>query len=463
MTFQVTVGPKTRDHPYFGQGSTFGFLINGVSGAPLTLQRGQTYTFNIQTPGHPFYITTSSTGNQGGIGDIGAFPPTQRGTVKWTIPSDLEWHLYYQCTVHPNMGSQITLSNLNTKKNLQETSRNNIQLETIIEGLTSPVAMASSSQDPNGLYIAEQTGLIYRYDEMTHDLEIYADLREHLVTLRPDYDERGLLGVVFSPDGSYLYAFLSMKDNRNVVLEINVNTKDASTILTIPTTEKFHNGGGLAFGPDNSLYIGIGDGGPQADPYNKAQNDRDIHGKIHRYDPRTSNTTIYAKGIRNPWGLSFDDRGRFFLADVGYNSREEINIVTPGFNGGWNYREGTMLTPWSSNKSKLPYDKPIYEYAHPTEGNTPGIDMAPESAVQKGTSAVIGGYYLDNIGYVFGDYSGNISIVQEHQGKWSRVHSQTIPDFVKAFGKKGHDIYVLTSEESGPSGNSGKVSRLVFS
>ena len=112
--FNVTVTTKTSAHPYFGVGSTLGYVVNGVEGAALSLTRGTTYTFGIDTPGHPFYLTTDATGGPTGLagewtsGVTGS--RTEVGLLTFTPGSDAPSLLYYQCAVHTNMGWKITIT-----------------------------------------------------------------------------------------------------------------------------------------------------------------------------------------------------------------------------------------------------------------------------------------------------------------------------------------------------------------
>ncbi len=110
--FSVTVQSKTAAHPYFGQGSALGFVVNGTEGEELTLTRGTSYTFSIDTPGHPFYISTDATGGPGAPGEVTdgvSDSQVESGTLVFT-PSDAHPELlYYQCALHPNMGWRINI------------------------------------------------------------------------------------------------------------------------------------------------------------------------------------------------------------------------------------------------------------------------------------------------------------------------------------------------------------------
>ena len=123
-----------------------------------------------------------------------------------------------------------------------------------------------------------------------------------------------------------------------------------------------HNGGQVTFGPDGYLYVGLGDGGSGGDPRGHGQNLRTLLGTILRIDVSALDETgsyavppdnpfvgvqgarpeIWAYGLRNPWRFSFDrETGDLWTGDVGQNKLEEIDIIKPGANYGWNIMEGT--------------------------------------------------------------------------------------------------------------------------
>lgn len=77
-----------------------------------------------------------------------------------------------------------------------------VALEQIADGaLTAPVALAAPDDESGRRFFADQIGLIYVIGEDdTMMSEPFLDLRDRMVTLNPDYDERGLLGLAFHPD-----------------------------------------------------------------------------------------------------------------------------------------------------------------------------------------------------------------------------------------------------------------------
>ncbi len=112
QTFQVRVAEKTQAHPFFGQGSSFGYVIDGISGGTLELSVGNTYRFDIDTPGHPFYLTTDPVGGAGAPGSLmGGKAPIDKGIFVFTVPNDFPSSAYYQCAVHQSMGGRVKLIN----------------------------------------------------------------------------------------------------------------------------------------------------------------------------------------------------------------------------------------------------------------------------------------------------------------------------------------------------------------
>jgi hypothetical protein len=191
-------------------------------------------------------------------------------------------------------------------------------------------------------------------------------------------------------------------------------------ILRVPHPRSNHNGGWIGFGPDDFLYIAIGDGGGSGDPDNNGQNPATLLGKILRIDPGRDGfpaddardydippdnpfasgggaPEVFAFGLRNPFRNSFDPAtGNLWIGDVGQNAVEEVDLLRPGDGGanfGWPIMEGTSPYRGGSTAGLTP---PVAEYVHGAgtrQGNT-----------------VIGGYvYRGNVQslqglYVFADF-----------------------------------------------------------
>lgn len=108
-SFVVTSAEKDNTHPFYGQGSKIGLLVDGVQGKALALTRGVEYTFNVNTgPQHDFYFSTSSVGQGASTltdGVAGQF--TYRGAVTIAPGVSTPDVIYYQCRNHRNMGGKI--------------------------------------------------------------------------------------------------------------------------------------------------------------------------------------------------------------------------------------------------------------------------------------------------------------------------------------------------------------------
>lgn len=111
--FNVTSVNKDKTHPYFGQGDSMGFAVNGVQGKVLELVRGKTYTFNVDTGVmHDFYIAAKPVGwgkaamTAGVQGNY-----TYKGVVTFTPNADTPDVVYYVCRNHKFMGGEIRIVN----------------------------------------------------------------------------------------------------------------------------------------------------------------------------------------------------------------------------------------------------------------------------------------------------------------------------------------------------------------
>jgi hypothetical protein len=273
--------------------------------------------------------------------------------------------------------------------------------------------------------------------------------------------EQGLLGMAFAPGFANGNGFVYVdyvgnngttqgetRVDRFTVSNGSVVAGSRANILTFAQNvagQTNHKGGWIGFGPDNFLYIATGDGGSANDPMSNAQNNTVLLGKMLRIIPNTGpgggyqipatnpfigNTQgfrleIYANGLRNPFRNRFDRAtGNLYIADVGQGTREEINFVAAGNNGGqnfgWRRYEGTILTPGISDTTPTAAQVtfPIYDYPH-TNGNA----AITGGYVYRGGDILDHGQSLDGT-YIFGDYvSGRVYSF--------RFNGSTISDFME--------------------------------
>jgi glucose/arabinose dehydrogenase len=214
----------------------------------------------------------------------------------------------------------------------------------------------------------------------------YADTTNMLP--QPDF-LRAESGTNASPTGSASAIARSLKEGLSnpvnythdtVLFEWTAKTPGAATYDGGPPRELFrmrqpfanHNAGHMAFNPNSApgspdfglLYIGVADGGSGGDPLNMSQNLGSAFGKVFRINPLGNNSgnkkygipagnpfihvpgalpEIYAYGVRNPQRFAWDAKnGNLFLSDIGQNIVEEVSLVTPGANLGWNIWEGSF-------------------------------------------------------------------------------------------------------------------------
>lgn len=400
----------------------------------------------------------------------------------------------------------------------------NLELTTIANGFTAPVAgaIAPIKELSNLMFIADQIGLIWSVDLNSGDKTQFIDLQSRTVKLGAfspgGYDERGLLGLAFHPnykENGLLYVFTSeavsgnadfstldnskKANHQSVVLEltienpsdINGNTaiKNQRELLRIDQPQYNHNGGSLVFDSNNLLYIGIGDGGKSDDQgpgHSENGNGDDLSnplGSILRIDPLGNNSTnkhygipsnnpftdnpnaldeIFAYGLRNPWKMSFDSYGNLYVADVGQNHIEEINVVVKGGHYGWPIREGTF---WFDNNksgrgfvsrqapqklSKQAYNDPLLQYDH-----------------DEGVS-VTGGYVYEGASikalknnYIFADFRGRI-FIGDTKNKKITVSNITPEILLFSFAlDQAGEIYVMGNKDANTKGQTGKLYKLV--
>lgn len=232
------------------------------------------------------------------------------------------------------------------------------QLEQVASGLRQPVVIANASDAR--LFVVEQAGII----RVIVDGQLLQDPFLEIVDRVASGGERGLLGLAFPVDhatSGRFYVYYTDRQGDTVVSRFttgpDANRADPGSETILLTQEQpfsNHNGGQLAFGPDGYLYIGLGDGGSGGDPEGNGQNLDTFLGKLLRIDVAGEGYTvpsdnpfigvsgarpeIWAYGLRNPWRFGFDRvTGDLYIADVGQNAFEEVNMQPAASSGGENY------------------------------------------------------------------------------------------------------------------------------
>jgi glucose/arabinose dehydrogenase len=337
-----------------------------------------------------------------------------------------------------------------------------IQLVPVVSGLSAPLFAGHAGDGSNRLFIVERAGVIKVLQPGASAPTVFLDIRSRITA---SGGEQGLLGLAFHPlhesNGRFFVFYTRLGDGTLVIAEYgltanrNVADPDEAVLLTIPHPGfTNHNGGMLAFGPDDFLYIGVGDGGGSNDPSGNAQNVNTLLGKLLRIDvdapagggPYSSPATnpfvgttngedeIFAYGLRNPWRFSFDrDSGQLWLADVGQGAFEEVDSpVVNGGNYGWDLFEGFACTSADQedcDTTGLIF--PVFDYSH-----------------SGGRCSITGGYVyrgaqgaLPGGTYVYGDFcSGEIF-------GWNGSSQSVLQDttlMVSSFGEdEAGELYVV--------------------
>ncbi|MFO1458742.1 MAG: PQQ-dependent sugar dehydrogenase [Verrucomicrobiota bacterium] len=407
-----------------------------------------------------------------------------------------------------------------------------IALKPVASGLTSPLTVVSI---PNGeALIVDQPGFLW---VLQRDGTLRTDpalvLTNRMAALRHGaFDERGLLDVVLHPQfprNRRIFVTYSAPRRETAPADWDSTLRVAEFLLPAegairvdPASEKIlleidkpyanHNSGRLAFGPDGFLYIGVGDGGNAHDQGRRpesgnGQNLRTHLGKVLRVDinapaggkpygipldnpfadGREALPEIYAYGLRNPWGLSFDRGGthELFAADVGQDLLEEVDILRKGGNYGWSLREGfdgfSAKTPKNSPTNSPttgargePLLDPILHYRHAS------LKKDPEA---QGVSIIGGHVYrgkaipgLDGR-YVFGDWSRNWGLPQglilvatrpaDGGARWTVERAQVVEPgdfaaYITGFSQDADgELYVLTNGSNGLTPGKGRVWKMV--
>jgi glucose/arabinose dehydrogenase len=270
----------------------------------------------------------------------------------------------------------------------------NISIGTVVaSGLNHPVALAHPGDASRRLFVVEQAGRIRIIQNGALLPAPFLDIAGRVLS----GGERGLLGLAFPPGyetkGHFYVDYTRQPDGATVIARYTAsgNLADPNSeqpLLTIPQPFANHNGGQLAFGPnDGFLYIAMGDGGSAGDPNDNAQNLNSLLGKILRIDvesgtapyaippsnPFASSATargeIWDFGLRNPWRFSFDRaNGDLYIGDVGQNAFEEIDFEASsspgGLNFGWRCKEGLHDFNFTGNCPSSTLVDPIAEYGH---------------------------------------------------------------------------------------------------
>ena len=264
------------------------------------------------------------------------------------------------------------------------------EAERVFLGLSSPVDLQAVPGDTSRVFIVEQTGRI----RIAKNGVLLARPFLDVTALVSGDSEQGLLGLAFHPqyatNGRFFIHYTDLAgDTRLAAYQVSSDPDSANPaetpILSVDQPYTNHNGGQIAFGPDDYLYLALGDGGSGGDPQGNGQSLATLLGKILRIDvdgaapyaippsnpfvgQAGARGEIWSYGLRNPWRFSFDSStGAMWIGDVGQEEWEEINLepaATGGRNYGWKRMEGNHCYPPGSSCDMTGLTLPVLEYSH---------------------------------------------------------------------------------------------------
>ncbi len=380
-----------------------------------------------------------------------------------------------------------------------------------------PVCMVTPPGETNRLFVVERGGDIAVITNLAApERTVFLNISNKVTYV----GEGGLLSLVFHPGyatNGYFYVWYYGPDStsqgtgtHDILARYQVSATNAN--FAAPNTEvKFirqyddnqeHNGGDMHFGPqDGYLYLALGDEGQQYSADNNDQRiDKNFYSALMRIDvdqrpgnlppnahpaattnylvpadnpfvgatnfddlpvnPANVRTEFWAVGFRHPWRWNFDEPSRLlYLADVGQDTQEEIDIVVKGGNYGWAYREGLIPGPKAAPLGFTSID-PIMVYTH-------GLSTNQGYAIIGGL--VYRGTELSQLtgNYVFGDnVSGNLWAIKydgTNVSNWQLLLSTAVGLSTFGTDPRNGDILVATRDVEGGSNFVQPLRRLVYS
>ena len=321
-------------------------------------------------------------------------------------------------------------------------------LHLLVEDLPLPVSVTPLGDGSGRLLVVSLLGRVWLLDDHTLRPEPFLDLAAR-VTGR--LGEQGLFTVALEPGPvatereRRIVAIFTEEGSGDLLVAAYPLTSDLRSadhtreteILRVEMPEPFHHGGQVAFGPDGMLYISVGSGEISSERLHArpapTQDLTRLLGKLLRLDlsadpylvpsdnPYTAandpaaaalgaRPEIWASGLRNPWKFVFGPDGELYVADVGADRWEEINLVERAGNYGWPAREGRECfrlpdaAAYADPDCENPrFIEPLVAYAH--------LRMDPQGGQTVTGGAVAADPQLPELAgrYVYGDFgSGRV-------------------------------------------------------
>lgn len=368
-----------------------------------------------------------------------------------------------------------------------------------LTGLDQPVGLVVDPSDARRQFVIEKRGRIRVVENGALREEPLLDITGQVASS----GEQGLLGMAVDPrfasTGRVWINFTRASDGATVIaryarmpaaplrldaasrLDLQFSTQPDQRFIAQPAQN--HNGGKVLFGADGYLYIAMGDGGGANDQFRMAQNPQSLLGKILRLDvavpdvadaplearldaergyrsppdnpfvdgiPIAARREIWAFGVRNPWRVTMDDpalggTGALYIADVGQNTREEINVEPPragGRNYGWPLREGRIANAAAqpgTTAAFLPLMDPVHDYPR-----SDGISITGGHLYR---GRLLGGGFVSR--YLFGDLSNRLRSIRISMDEQGVAVAGDVRDHTEAIGGLSGGLVSIDADAQG--------------
>ena len=340
-----------------------------------------------------------------------------------------------------------------------------LALEPVAAGLQQPVFATHAGDGSGRIFVLEKAGRIVALAADGSTPRTFLNISDRVGS---GSSEQGLLGLAFDPgfaSNGRLFVYYTDRDGDTVIARFAANAERTAAdpaseviLLTAAQPAANHNGGMLTFGPDGYLYAGLGDGGAADDRFGNGQNPGTILGTVIRIDVSGDGALapadnpfvgqdgarpeIWAYGLRNPWRFSFDRlTGELWIADVGQNQWEEVNVQPVGDPGGQNYGWPIMEGTHCFQADSCQQDGlvlPVAEYSHALGCSVTG-GYVYRGAAQPALQGI----------YFYGDYcSGRIWGLAQVDAQWQNVELLSSGVQISSFGETD-DGEVLIVDYSG--------------
>ena len=363
----------------------------------------------------------------------------------------------------------------------------NLKADLVANGLELPTGMAFLG--PNDILVIEkEKGTVQRIIDGMMLAEPLLDVNVGRVS------ERGLLGIAVSKNvtkgtdhHTYVFLFYSetlAKDGGNPVGNrlyryelVNDKLVNPKLLLDLPATPgPSHNGGVVTIGPDNNVYVVVGDlnylnkssantlaqnvdGSPLPDGRGgilRVTQDGGVVGDVGILGNEDPLNKYYAYGIRNSFGIAFDPlTGNLWETENGPNKGDEINLVKAGFNGGWRQIIGT-----SSVDEEFDPDNDLVDFGGKGKYSDPefewGDTVAPTAIIFLNSDKL--GIQYENDIFVGNTKGGRIFNFDLNDDRTELVLNNPLDDKVADTNDELEDITfarglgIITDLEVGPDG-----------